>query len=324
MIYQYTIKSFEEIYLIGWLLNRWIFRGHAESIWHLESKAERASAALELLGPADLERLAVERFMREAQQYAHHVPDRESATDWLAFLQHYGGPTRLLDFTESIYVALFFAIENSPQEAAAVWAINEPKIFKNLDARIDNDTSLGGRDYSPSHKLINERIGRGVYEPGLLPVMPLWMSDRQSIQQGVFLYPEDLRQLPKGDGNPEGKRHVTFEDNLMAEFNLTAEALAAPTIIDSIEKMNDRNRNLQWSIIKIIIPWERELRVHLMGELQKMNVTHRTLFPGLEGLARSYSFPLEGYEASRIWAKAFTPQIFRDASTNDASEPNSN
>ena len=39
--------------------------------------------------------------------------------DWLALMQHYGTPTRLLDFTRSPYVACFFAIEKLPKKEAA-------------------------------------------------------------------------------------------------------------------------------------------------------------------------------------------------------------
>lgn len=320
MIQKYTIKSFEDIYSIGWLLTGWMFRGQADAGWRLESKVERVSASLDLVGPNDLERLAVERFQREAQQYVHHVPDLANRADWLAFLQHYGGPTRLLDFTKSIYIALFFAIEGSSRDAV-VWAFNEGKIFRNLAAKTDGDETVGAWKYVQSHTRINLRQRHGVHEPGLLPVMPFWMSDRQSIQQGVFLFPEDLRQLAQGDQNPEGKRHVTFEDNLMAEFDLSAAMLKCPPTAKCIDELTAENLHQDRSIIKLVIPNERELRVHLIGELLKMNVTTRSLFPGLEGLARSYNYPFEGYEASRIWAKAFKPQMFRDSSEIDSTEP---
>lgn len=29
MIQQYTIKSYEDVYSIGWLLTQWVFRGQA-------------------------------------------------------------------------------------------------------------------------------------------------------------------------------------------------------------------------------------------------------------------------------------------------------
>ena len=38
----------------------------------------------------------------------------QSTFDWLCMMQHYRLPTRLLDWTESILVALYFAVEESP------------------------------------------------------------------------------------------------------------------------------------------------------------------------------------------------------------------
>ena len=35
--------------------------------------------------------------------------------EWLALMQHYGTPTRLLDFTRSPYVACYFALEELPR-----------------------------------------------------------------------------------------------------------------------------------------------------------------------------------------------------------------
>jgi hypothetical protein len=40
-------------------------------------------------------------------------------------MQHHGAPTRLLDFTYSIYVAAYFALESADADAA-VWAVNAP------------------------------------------------------------------------------------------------------------------------------------------------------------------------------------------------------
>ena len=41
-------------------------------------------------------------------------------------MQHHGAPTRLLDFTYSVYVAAYFALENADSDGCAVWAVNGP------------------------------------------------------------------------------------------------------------------------------------------------------------------------------------------------------
>jgi len=55
------------------------------------------------------------------------VPDSDNKLGWLAIMQHYGAPTRLLDFTYSPYVALYFALRNHDENKskhAEVWGID--------------------------------------------------------------------------------------------------------------------------------------------------------------------------------------------------------
>src|SRR5207249_10091816 len=57
----------------------------------------------------------------------HQVPAEGNAGEWLALMQHFGAPTRLLDVTQSPYVAAYFALEDAVDgvEQCAVWAVNK-------------------------------------------------------------------------------------------------------------------------------------------------------------------------------------------------------
>ena len=59
------------------------------------------------------------------EKYASIAPAENEKVEWLALMQHYGAPTRLLDWTNSAYVALHFALNNRKStEDCAVWAID--------------------------------------------------------------------------------------------------------------------------------------------------------------------------------------------------------
>ena len=62
-------------------------------------------------------RVLVHDFRRRAHHYIQSPPSPDEHLEWLALVQHHGGPTRLLDFTKSFYVASFFAVETAHEDA---------------------------------------------------------------------------------------------------------------------------------------------------------------------------------------------------------------
>ena len=69
------------------------------------------------------ERSMAHWFQAHAPSRTSTCPDKNDYVSWLSLMQHYGLPTRLLDWTESIMVAAFFAVEKHEGGSAAVWAL---------------------------------------------------------------------------------------------------------------------------------------------------------------------------------------------------------
>jgi hypothetical protein len=74
----------------------------------------------------------------------------EGSNSWsVAFLmQHYGLPTRLLDWTESFSVALYFALKNARDEAA-VWILDP---FKLNNTTINEEVIINPTELNKDYK----------------------------------------------------------------------------------------------------------------------------------------------------------------------------
>lgn len=110
---------------------KYIFRGHADSDWKLVSSFDRwYSAHTFLLARHEAAERMLDQFKRWlGERYlSRQFPDGDNAL--LGLAQHYGLPTRLLDWSDSPYVAAFFAFVNRLEQAhtgsprIALWALN--------------------------------------------------------------------------------------------------------------------------------------------------------------------------------------------------------
>lgn len=77
-----------------------------------------------------IEKALFDQFKREALPFLATRPEND--WEWLALAQHHGVPTRLLDWSESPSVSLFFAVWGNDDEDAGLYIIRRPNEVKAL------------------------------------------------------------------------------------------------------------------------------------------------------------------------------------------------
>lgn len=247
---------------------RFVFRGYSaprrdepvEAPEALKTGLERACLALDggLQHAPRREAAIVREFMRRAHHYLSDVPEKENWIEWLALMQHHGAPTRLLDWTYSRHVAAYFALSHAsrqPDADLAIWAVN-PAWCATTSGEI---CSAVGRFLTELSKRFlrrdteggasKELLGGPPLPPCVWPISPFRLNERLTLQKGLFLAP--------------GTVSVPFGENF---FSLAGSDSGANVTI-------------------FVLP--RAEAPNLARELWNMNLTDATLFPGLDGFARS-------------------------------------
>jgi len=119
------IAKIEEVITIAKVLERHWFRGHPKIYKYLDPRIFRdfyRNQFYQKMRP-DCERAVVEEFKLVAPSLYSNIPGKEDDLEWLVLMQHYGVPTRLLDWTESILIALYFAVKDFPKDDGEIWTL---------------------------------------------------------------------------------------------------------------------------------------------------------------------------------------------------------
>ena len=228
----------------------WIFRGQREAHWRLCPRIERECAHSSI---KESEEGFLRDFSSRAHLYSAHVPRPDDRAAWLSAMQHHGVPTRLLDWTYSPYIALFFAAETVPQgDCFSLWGAHVEGLAAVSRKRADDWFGISGDLESPANF---STLAFGPYfvpnsPQGLvISIVPQFHVSRLSSQQGCFLF----------NCNP----WISFEESL-AEMMTTTK--------------------LPIWLFRLDFP--KDLRTSVLKRLMQMNIHPATLFPDLEGLAR--------------------------------------
>ncbi len=244
---------------------QWCFRGDRqhERVWKrrdvplrgLRLKTSLERAAIDRWGCEWSELPVIEegllrRFKREAHLYLANEPDEGDRVGWFSLMRHHGAPTRLLDWSYSFFVAVYFAINRTdPDESPCVWAMNLERLRSEVEQR-DHLRQLLRRDPNAKREeTVNAILDHKPRQALVFPLNPWRMNRRLVLQQAVFLVPGDITR--------------PFMDNLRAVGEPEA-------LVEVIRLSPDR------AFLKAVT-----------RELLAMNMSSATLFPGLDGFARN-------------------------------------
>ena len=218
--------------------------------------------------------------------------------DFLGAMQHYGTHTRLLDFTCSPFVAVFFAFENeSVFSERAVYAINSGRLQQSSGVmgavedfmRRDDGRELPSFAQERLVKCFETRhpnrreVYRAIAEMDLVQsekdaiecddIIPITLeggNNRSIAQDGMFLFPLTFNY---------------FDDVLAKMLDVTAKEIAKPALV-SENDLTDLTRIInEVTMIKFI--FDTHMNDSANGVLRQMNLSDRVIYPDLMGIARS-------------------------------------
>jgi len=130
----------------------------------------------------------LEQFQINSQHYMETPRDIKSDYEWMVYAQHYGIPTKLLDFTQSHIISLMFAVEKAfvtdkkdENQDVYVWFLNPSELNrKNCQT---SEVVLISDETDKNLKLEDHN--------GPVAVQGRKINTRINAQNGVFVYFQD-------------------------------------------------------------------------------------------------------------------------------------
>lgn len=221
------------------------FRGHTSADWRLYPKLYRYGS------PKRGIRIVEDEIRQEFIMRAPSLTDAgpQNTWDWYFTMQHAGAPTRLLDWTEGVLIAMYFAVRDNKGDAdAAVWA---------LDPWWLNKRVLREREVVPPGAEI------GISTPDAARYRP-WLPDRYS----SALLPD----LPSAVYPTHTVRRISTQRSC---FTIQG------SDVDGLEKLAEET---DAHLVKIVLP--RTDIPSMREQLVISGIDEVTIFPDLDGLGR--------------------------------------
>ena len=267
------ISSIQDVVEVGMSLRHAWFRGHTRNIGELRPCVFRPQYSSPEYGINNEFKMAV-NFKQGAPAIVDKVPAYDDDLSWLFLMQHHGLPTRLLDWTESILVALYFAICSDDKEDGELWAIDpnelnskNPLLGFPAKALSNNNVAkcMARMAFSKNYQQVAKDYEFDRIPENPLAILPPMHFQRMVMQLSVF----------------------TIHTSLKKEFNIE-------------NKLDGEN-----SIVRYIIP--QSSKGKLLDDLSVLGVTPKALFPDLDGLSKTIVNEIQTKESGPWNPPGFDP-----------------
>jgi hypothetical protein len=251
------------------------YRGHSDVTWDLIPAIQRNLNTDCAESFFEKERGMNNDFQSRASIFFETKPSLNDFSNWLTLMQHYGFPTRLLDWTRSPLFALYFSTQSfSDCNDACIWILHPGLLNRFANLEHSGGTYL----YHMEHNVIRELI------------YPAFKRVTDNYKERLYQERHASKELDENCinwyddkfGNKVVGCYATQRD--MRVFNQQSVFTVHNTLkklVDIQTEIRPSGDNMKDSLLfKLIVP--AQYKKNMFDDLYNSGITHSVVFPDLQ------------------------------------------